>query len=236
MNTIRLSNRLLAAAELCGESERVADVGTDHGYVPIWLLKSGRAQYVIASDINPEPLENARRNAELHGTKNGLELILSGGISHLRADSAETIIIAGMGGETIADILSRASWVSDGRHRLILQPMTKQSELIDWLYRNGLFIKRARLAEDNGEIYIVLLAEGGSSAPPSGAARIIPEALMAERTPLLSRYLELHIKRISNALEGMKSSKGKKDPERIAEYERILEELMFMKGGLQCLR
>ncbi len=232
MNNIRLSNRLLAVAELCGDSKRVADVGTDHGYVPIWLLKSGLAEHVIASDINAEPLENARRNADAYGIGNGLELVLSDGVSHLAADSAETIIIAGMGGETISDILSPAGWIADGRHSLVLQPMTKQPDLISWLYKRGFFIEYARLAEDSGEIYIIFLVRAGRRKPPEGAGLIIPEALFIERPPLLLPYLDVNIRRISSAVNGMKNSKDIRNPERIAELERVLEDLKCMRGEL----
>jgi Predicted SAM-dependent methyltransferase len=229
MKEIRLSNRLSTIAELAGSSDCVADVGTDHGYVPIRLLSTGSTRHVIASDVNPEPLEHARMTAIEYEAEGGIDFVLSDGLSHLKRGSADTIIIAGMGGETIADILSRADWIRDEGLKFVLQPMTKTGELIKFLFDNGLYIKDARLSEDAGEIYLIILAAAGKMKEPTASGYIIPEKLLENKDPLLSRYLSVWINRISYAVGGLKSAKAGRNSERLNELQKVLEELISLK-------
>jgi tRNA (adenine22-N1)-methyltransferase len=156
MKTIRLSERLMAAALLVAPGQAVADVGTDHGYIPIWLVQTGVTNRVIASDINKGPLENARRSAALRGAE-GIEFRLCEGLSGIRQDEADAVIIAGMGGETIASIIGASGWDWRGKS-LILQPMTKQAELICRLYESGFSIEEERFAQEKDEIYRIIKA------------------------------------------------------------------------------
>lgn len=232
MKDIKLTNRLAAIAAYAINFERVADIGTDHCYVPVWLLRSGNVKKVIASDINKGPLQRALVTAEEYDIQIGLELVLSDGISHLTPDSADAIVIAGMGGETIAGILSTAGWIAEGKHGLILQPMTKTEELIRWLHSNGLRVSDATLAEDEGEIYLILLAGPGESGP-SVRELYVPQVLAQKSDPLLGRYLDRQIHRITLAVEGLKLSKAPRSDDRLAQLEPVLEDLLKMRGDTE---
>jgi len=152
-----LSERLCLAASLVPDGAKVCDVGTDHGYLAAALYKSGRVKSVIATDINEKPLSHAaesikRLNAE------GVELRLCDGLSGVLPDEADTVIIAGMGGEVIAGILTRAEWVKNPDITLILQPMTSAWELRSYLYTNGFNIIKEPCLCEKGKVYSVMLA------------------------------------------------------------------------------
>ena len=229
----KLSNRLSAIAEFAENFERVADVGTDHGYIPVKLLQSGRVKLVIASDINSGPLEHAKLTAAEQDIKSGIEFFISNGISHLDKDSVDAIIIAGMGGETISEILSNSDWISGGAIKLILQPMTKTQLLISWVYCNGLYISDARLAEDDGEIYLIMYVEAGIASAPSDADLYAPRKLLENADPLLDRYLDMLISRLTYAKNGMKNAKELKSPERLRHLEAAVMGLEAMKGEVE---
>jgi len=142
------------------------------------------------------------------------------------------VIIAGMGGETIADIMSRAEWISDGKHSFVLQPMTKSAELISRIYKMGLNIENARLAEDAGEIYLTLLVKAVNEKTPNPTCMLIPDKLRENKDPLLAKYLDLNIDRIKSAVAGIKISKSIKCRERLNELESLLIELIEMRGEL----
>ncbi len=118
METIRLSNRLQAVASWIAPCGTVADVGTDHGYLSVWLLQTHTAQRVIASDIHAGPLDRARRSAAEYSLENAIRFELCDGLQFAGADAADTVVIAGMGGETIIAILEGAAWTKDGAHTL----------------------------------------------------------------------------------------------------------------------
>ncbi len=153
---INLSKRLALIASLVGEGTSVCDVGTDHGYLPAFLSKSGKCRSVTATDIKTKPLESARANLLRLGVDN-VELVLCDGLSGVTRDRADTVIIAGMGGEVISGIISRCDFIKDNV-TLILQPMTAAAELRDYLYENGFEVTREIPLEENGKLYSVMVA------------------------------------------------------------------------------
>ncbi|MBQ3102732.1 MAG: SAM-dependent methyltransferase, partial [Oscillospiraceae bacterium] len=120
-----LQPRLQALSQLVPDGARMADIGTDHGYLPVYLLQEGKITFAIASDINREPLEHARRTAlEYHITEH-IDFRLCGGLDLIEPHEVDTVVVAGMGGETIAAILSAAPWLMKSEITLLLQPMSK---------------------------------------------------------------------------------------------------------------
>ena len=153
---INLSKRLALIASLVGEGASVCDVGTDHGYLPAFLSKSGKCRSVTATDIKTKPLESAKANLLRLGVDN-VELVLCDGLSGVTREKADTVIIAGMGGEVISGIISRCDFIKDNV-TLILQPMTAAAELRDYLYENGFEVMREIPLEENGKLYSVMVA------------------------------------------------------------------------------
>ena len=156
MKLLNLKGRLSLCAEYVREGSRLADIGTDHGYLPIALCECGRISSALACDINPLPLESAARNIAAHGLNDRIALRLSDGLKEVRADEADDIVIAGMGGELIADILENCAWANDPEKRWILQPMTRHDVLIRRLYENGFSIERQGAVLDAKKYYTVL--------------------------------------------------------------------------------
>ena len=143
------------------EGCRLADVGTDHGYLPVYLLQRRRIRGAVAADIGAEPLAHARRTAEAYGVE-GIDFRLCDGLRDIAPDEVDTVVIAGMGGETIIAILEGAAWTKDGAHTLLLQPMTKAADLRYWLSVNGYSFTEERLVWDKNYLYPVLRVTGGT--------------------------------------------------------------------------
>ena len=130
-----LSNRLKACCEFIKQGDRVADIGCDHGYLSIHLLKSGIAASVIAADINPMPLDSARKNAAKYEVSDKITFCLSDGVQSIPRDF-DTLVCAGMGADTMISILNAAPWLKDSKYRLILQCQSRRPELRQYLYEN----------------------------------------------------------------------------------------------------
>ena len=161
--TLTLQPRLWAIADLVPPGSRLADVGTDHGYIPAALLLEGRIGEAIASDIGREPLEHAARTARQWGVADRMELRLCDGLSAIAPGEADTVVIAGMGGDNIVDILSAAPWTREGT-LLLLQPMSRPETLRRWLPENGYAVTAEELVLDKGTIYPILSVRGGPHA------------------------------------------------------------------------
>ena len=152
----RLSPRLKTAAALVRKVDTIADVGTDHAYLPIYLIEHGICKKVIASDLRVGPLENARANVEAAGLSERIELRLSDGLTNYRADEAQDIVITGMGGILIAEILDKTAWLKRSDKHLVLQPMTHAEYLRAYLTANGYRILHESVCEDDGKLYCFL--------------------------------------------------------------------------------
>lgn len=153
-----LNARLLSAAELTRQDATFADIGTDHAYLPLFLLEGGRIKNAFCSDINEGPLASARRNALERGLIDKIEFILTDGAATLDGRGITDYAICGMGGELIADIISRAPHLMDGRINLILQPMSRQAHLRSFLAKSGFEVKCESYSFDAGKYYVCLLA------------------------------------------------------------------------------
>lgn len=141
-----------------------ADIGCDHAYVPIRLINDKRAKYVIAADLNEGPLNIARGNIEKYGLQDKIETRLGEGLSIINPREADTIIIAGMGGEIIESII-RNSLETAQSARLVLQPMNSQYELRKYLILNGFKIINEDIAVEGFKVYNILEASAGYQAP-----------------------------------------------------------------------
>ena len=133
---IKLDKRLSACVSLVEKGSFAADVGTDHAYIPIWLVKNNVCSRCVASDVNAGPVESAKKNIALNGVSENVTVVCANGLEDGAFDGCDNIIIAGMGGELIAEILDKTDRPKSAS-RLILQPMTKQDTLRRYLWDNG---------------------------------------------------------------------------------------------------
>ncbi len=152
---MNLSPRLLACANLVAPGDRVADIGCDHGYLGIHLLQNGIAKSVIAADIRQGPLAAAIRNGEKYGVGNRMSFHLSDGVQSIPRDF-DTLVCAGMGGDTMISILEAAPWLGKETYRLILQCQSKTPMLRRYLLENGWCIEQEILVRDGRFLYTVM--------------------------------------------------------------------------------
>jgi len=159
-----ISDRLLACCDFISQNERVADIGCDHGYLAIHLLQSGKASSVIASDIKQGPLDSALRNAEKYGVRDKIAFYLSDGVRSIPRDF-DTLVCAGMGGDTMVHILSDAPWLRDKKYRLILQCQSKTPMLRRYLSENGWRITEEQVLKEGKFLYTVMEVVYSPAAP-----------------------------------------------------------------------
>ncbi len=157
MHTIKLSERLAAVASLVGKGT-VADIGTDHAQLPIWLVQNGHPR-ALASDINEGPCQRARVNIYQWGLHGKIKVKCCAGLDGIEEFSPDNIVIAGMGGEMIVSILAASEYPKISRCRLILAPQSMQDVLRRYLCENGFFITAETIVFDGGKYYQILSAE-----------------------------------------------------------------------------
>ena len=133
MKELVLSKRLSAAASFVSDGAIVADIGTDHAYIPINLILSGKASYVIASDVNEGPIAIAKENIEKYGVADKITVRVANGLDGIEQYKPDNILICGMGGELIVNILKASEYIKNSSVKLILQPMTSIKELREYL-------------------------------------------------------------------------------------------------------
>lgn len=201
---MQLQPRLALLAEMVPRNCRMADVGTDHGYLPVYLMQQGHIAAAIAADIVEGPLEHARRTAEEYGVE-GIAFRLCDGLSGIAPEEADTVVIAGMGGETIIAILEAAPWTTSGQHTLLLQPMTKATDLRRWLGVSGFTFTEERLVWDKGYLYPVLRVTGGGQ-PVILTERQALCGTVLQNDPLYGDYLAQHAEKLRKAAAGLRRS------------------------------
>ncbi len=153
-----LNNRLSLCAQMVRKGVRIADIGTDHAYLPVWLVRAGFASFALACDIKAEPLMQGELTIKKYHAEDLVETRLCDGLRSVSPEEVDDIIIAGMGGETIVHILSDAKWLKDKSKNLILQPMSKHELVIEYLYKNGFELKDHRCTVADGKIYTAFTA------------------------------------------------------------------------------
>ena len=221
---ITLSPRLAAAARHVLPGRPVADIGTDHAYLPAHLVQTGQVPWSIAADVMPGPLDAARTTVMGEGVAEAVSLRLGSGLQVLRPGEVATATICGMGGPLIAQILAEGPL--GGLERLVLQPMGGEERLREWLAGNGWRLIAEELVADAGRIYVILVAEPGTMQLTEADLLVGPH-LRATSGTLLARYLRILREQMERALSGARQSARPEALARAAELERrmqILEE------------
>ena len=184
-----LQGRLLEAAKLVRPGSRVVDVGTDHAYLPIALVREGKVRSAIAADLRPGPLERAKKNIAEARLTDKIRTVLSNGLTAISQECYDDVVICGMGGETIISILEAAK-IWDSEKWLVLQPQTAADRLREYLYQNGYQILCERFVEDGKKLYNLLCAQyRGERYPMNPIDLLISPAAVRERPPLFELYL-----------------------------------------------
>lgn len=216
MEIIKLSPRLEAVVKLAGTPERVLDVGTDHGYVPIYYAQNG-CKRVAASDVRRDPLKSAVAHAREYGVQKKIEFYLTSGVQGI-GSGFDTVIIAGMGGETVISILKPAAWLKKVP-RIVIEPQSKLPELCIWLRDNGFSPVDACIVKDSGKLYAAFSVIGdaqtaGTSDFRDAVSSFVLNPLYRRRDPLLIEYIDILMEKNKRAIDGSLKA-AKRDETRI---------------------
>ena len=229
---VPVSKRLLCCASQVPEGARVADIGADHGYLSIELLRSGRAAYVHACDLREMPLRRAMENAARYGVAEKMRFSRADGLRAVQPDEVDTVVCAGMGGDLIAQILADCPWLRDEKYLLILQPQSSGNDLRRKLAELGFGIEKETLVEDGGFIYFVICARFGNAVPLSPGRQYLSEQLLRSGDRLLPRYIERIRRALTLTVEGIRKASDPAAGERLRYYETALREVEEMERQL----
>lgn len=213
--------RLRAAASLVREGHSAADIGCDHGKLAVYLVESGRCPHVVAADLRPGPLSRARALVRERGLEDRIDCRLGDGLSVLGPQEAEEIVIAGMGGETIAAILAGAPWLRAPRYNLVLLAASSQSDLRRWLCENGFALCREVPVVEGKHCYTAMQAAyTGRSFVPDPLFCLVG-LLRGQRSPAARAWFSLLAKRLKTQREGRRRA----GEENLAELDDLIFQL-----------
>ncbi len=204
MRLFTLGPRLETAAAMIPAGAEVADIGTDHARLPIWLVKTGRCRHVIASDIADVPVRRARENAAKWGVSDAVEVLQCAGFDGVDPARVTCGVICGMGGDTIAAILAKATWTARPGFTLVLQPETSAHRLREFLYTHSYTICQEVAVLDGGRVYSVMQVRGGMD--PNGADPLHIRAsapLLAQRDCAAALYIARVRRSLEHEMQGM---------------------------------
>ncbi len=220
-----LSIRLKTIASLVPKGARVCDVGTDHGYLPIFLSKNNIASRIIAADLNPNPLLIAKNNIEKLKA-DGITLRLCDGLSGIERNEIDTVIIAGMGGNVISGIIERCNWARDKDLTFILQPTTSAEVLREFLCVNGFEIFSETPVFENNKLYSIMLVKF-SGAKNECSAGFYYIGKLDKHSLFGLEYIKKQEKRLLKEVKALENIADKK-----ADYDRFLSAYNFIKQKL----
>ena len=217
----RLSERLMHIARQVSAGQTLADVGCDHGYLPIWLVRNGCMQRAIAMDINDGPLQRAREHIEQESLGEYIQTRLSDGLEKLSPGEADAVIIAGMGGNLTIDILTRGEAVVRTLDQLILEPQSELAGVRAFLRENDYYIEAEDLVLEDGKYYPILrvlpkkssdvTAFSRESGLPTAVLDAYGHRLLAARHPVLRAYLEKERQQCEQILAGLPAEDTESD-------------------------
>lgn len=212
---MKLSRRLELVASFVEPGSRIADVGTDHGYVPIWLVEQNTAVSAIAMDVRPGPLERAQKHIKLHGLEERIETRLSDGVSKLNSGEADTVVIAGMGGELVIHILEEGRHVWDSVKTWILSPQSELDKVRRYLEDQGFCIVKEDMTCDEGKYYTVMKVIRGTMNLSRDSYYLYGKYLSEHKNPVLKEFLNKEKCLYQNVLKqlelhGTEGSKSRK--------------------------
>ncbi|WP_051276404.1 tRNA (adenine(22)-N(1))-methyltransferase [Desulfovirgula thermocuniculi] len=232
-----LTKRLAAVAAFVPPGAVVADVGTDHALLPVYLVESGICPHAIATELNDGPYRHAFANICRYGLEEKISLRQGDGLAPLCPGEADVVVLAGMGGRSIVRILSSSPEVLAATRRLILQPMTDVGELRSWLADNGWRLVDEDLVEEEGRLYPVIVAEPGREEVSDPFLLEVGPRLVEKGHPLLPDYLE-RLKAGYEKVLGALSCSCR--PQALAKAREIikkisrLEEVLALAGSDRC--
>ncbi len=219
---MELKGRLKLIADKVPVCSVVADIGTDHAYIPVYLIQQKKCQHAIASDVKPGPVKVANRNISKYKLNDKIETRMGSGLETLKANEADTVIIAGMGGTLLAELLDAHPEKVSGNTILVLQPMNDLHVVRKWLYDNRFEIYDEELTAEGNKIYCVLSARySGKNKEYTEFQLHVGELLVAKKDPLLQDYCKMKASQIDRVLKQLSDMK---DNEELLKYHEDLKQ------------
>ena len=225
MKKLELPPRLRAIAEQVPVGTKFADIGTDHAYLPIWLLRQGRISSAIATDLREGPLSRGRQAAKDWNVAPRISFRCCNGLEGLGQGEMDTIVIAGMGGETIAAILDGVEWSRSPGLTYLLQPMSSIPDLRDWLQQNGFCINGEKAVTEVGRYYVILTVRSGIMPPLTPGELWAGRQNREENHGERSGYLDDLIARLERAITGMEQAVSACHLHQLEQMRETLREL-----------
>ena len=224
---VKLSNRLLAVASFVTDGNILADVGTDHGYIPIYLLQEQRIHKAIAMDINAGPLERAKEHIAVYGLKDYIETRLSDGVAALTPGEVDTVLVAGMGGGLVMHILEDGKEVCRQAKELVLQPQSELERVRAYLWSNGYVILEENMVLEDEKFYPMMRVAYQNVIDTKNAKNLLfcryGKHLLEQKHSVLKEYLEREEKLYTGILGNLsQTAVSDNTKERIAEVEEVL--------------
>lgn len=229
----KLTARLQKIADQVTTGHRVADIGTDHGYIPVYLLKNKISPFVIAGDINERPLKCAEDNIASNNLSHRIETRLGSGLSILKPKEVDTIIIAGMGGLLISELLNNSKEIAQNLDSLILQPMQAQSELREYLVKNDFIIKKDILVREGHHIYEIIVAKPGEQRVIDPIYYEVGFYIDNNPRPLAMEFIDRKIKTTGEIIRNIGENISGPSAEKLKEMKKKLKKLEEVYSCLQ---
>ncbi|WP_195336231.1 tRNA (adenine(22)-N(1))-methyltransferase [Paraclostridium bifermentans] len=227
---MKLTDRLLKIASLVDEGKKIADIGTDHGYIPVFLLNNKKIDFAILADVNKGPLENARKEVRHNKLDDKVDLRLGSGIEVLNDNEVDEIIIAGMGGILIGELLEAKKSVAQNAEKLILQPMQAQAELRKYLYNKGFEVIDEVLVKEDFRIYEIIVAKytGRKTEVTDEIYYEVSKKLIEKKDELLAEFLNKKISGYENIIKKLEGKSGEIIENKRNETIKVIEKLKEM--------
>ena len=225
---IKISNRLLAVASFVTDGNILADVGTDHGYIPIYLMQKERIPKAIAMDINAGPLQRAKEHIDVYGLNDYIETRLSDGVAALVPGEVDTVLIAGMGGGLVMHILEEGKEVCIQAKELVLQPQSELERVRAYLWSNGYVILEEDMVLEDEKFYPMMRVAYQNVIDTESAENQLfcryGKHLLEQRHVVLGEYLKREEKLYAGILKNLSSTAvSEKTKERMTEVEEVLQ-------------
>lgn len=227
---LKLSERMLMAAKMVRNGNTVADIGTDHAYLPAWLILNNISPSALACDIRKGPLENAKKTIVRYGIEDKITLRLSDGFKNINPDEAQDFVMCGMGGTLMEELVCAAPWLADKSKRIIVQPQSHSEDIRRFFVENGFEILFEDACTDSGKLYCAMAAEYTGEKVSKPEAYIFYGELTKCSKPEARKILENTLASLNKKYEAAKTHSTASE----AEYlKKIICKLEFEINGMQ---
>lgn len=235
---IEISQRLYNIADLVQPGSKVADIGSDHAYLPLYLIQSGKAISAIAGEVNQGPWQSAKKTVAEAGLEDRIEVRRGDGLAVLDNGEVDTICIAGMGGTLISHILEAGLYRLSSVRHLVLQPNVAERNVREWLLEHGWELIEERILKEDGVIYEILAAIRGDAQAPYLGKRWSKEILLEigpfqweNQSPILNEKWQEEYKKVEWVLNNLQQAQSSEAETKKQEMKRRLE---WIREVLSC--